>query len=151
MKLDIRVDGHRKVARDLQNSGTVIYRKADTFLKNQSIDVERTAKDEAPVDLAQLQGSIRIDKNYGKLGYIVEPHTKYAYFAHEGRRPGRMPPVDAVEGWAKRKGMNPFILARAIGRKGTKGKKFMDIAYKKQKPVFNREATLLLNDIVRSI
>lgn len=54
---------------------------------------------------------------------IVGTRLAYAPFVEAGRRPGRMPPVDAIEAWALRHGMRPgsgFYVARAIGRRGTK-------------------------------
>lgn len=40
-----------------------------------------------------------------------------------GRRPGKMPPVAPIARWADKHGIDipPFVLARAIGRRGTKG------------------------------
>ena len=148
--MDLKINGKILVSR-LQNSDKVIKPRVMRFLRNQAIDTERTAKKEVQVDTAQLQSSIRPEVNLGGMSYTVKPHADHAIFAHEGRRPGKMPPVSAVESWSKRKGLDPFMVARSIGRKGTKGKKFMDIAYRKQKPTFNRESKVLLNDIVRLI
>ena len=149
--MSITMSGHKRIRRDLEKSDSVIRAKAFKFLRDQSIDIERIAKKEAPVDTAQLQTSIRPELSARNLGITVNPNTKYAYYAHEGRKPGKMPPVEMVESWARRKGLDPFLVARSIANKGTKGKKFMDIAYDKQKPKFNREAKVLLNDIVRAI
>lgn len=151
MNFSLALHGDKKIAADLKKSGTVINRKADRFLQGQTVDIIRTQKEEAPVDLGQVQSSIRSEKQTGRLGYKVKAHAKHAKWAHDGRRPGKMPPVSAVEGWARRKGLNPFMVARAIGRKGSKGKPFVDISYKRQKPIFNREARFLLADITRSI
>lgn len=151
MNLKITLNGHQRLVRNLDRSSPLIKAKVMKFLLNQSTDVNRTAVKEAPVDTANLQTSIRPDVSMGKMKIVVKPTAKYALFAHEGRRAGKMPPVSAVERWSQRKGLDPFLVARSIGRKGTKGKPFMDIAYKKQKPVFRAESRQLLNDIVRAI
>ena len=46
----------------------------------------------------------------------------------EGRRPGgRPPPPQTLVGWIRRHGLDvsPFVLARAIGRRGIPAKPFM--------------------------
>lgn len=61
----------------------------------------------------------------------------YWYYVEYGRRPGKQPPIDAMEAWINKTGMVPypdengktpsvrslaFLIARKIGREGTKGK-----------------------------
>ena len=36
-----------------------------------------------------------------------------------GRGPGRQPPISKLERWARSKGLNPYAVARKIGREGT--------------------------------
>lgn len=51
-------------------------------------------------------------------------------FAQKDRAPGsKPPPVRMVKRWAKAHGINPFALARSIGRKGTKGRPVMIPAF----------------------
>lgn len=154
MNLSATLYGDKKIARDLKKAGSVINLKANKFLLNQAIDVERIEKKEVPVDQAVTQNSIRIDRNPLKMSYEVKAHSKYAPFVHNGRKPGKMPPFGegtSLASWARRKGIPAFMVARSIGRKGTKGKKFADIAYKRQKPIFMRESKQLLTEIVRGI
>ena len=56
--------------------------------------------------------------------------NKLAPVIEVGRRPGKMPPVEPIARWAKKHGINisGFVLARAIGRRGTKGLYFMRVA-----------------------
>lgn len=51
----------------------------------------------------------------------------YAYAAEYGRRPGKFPPVAAIADWVRRHKINapPFVIARAIARRGTKGLFYM--------------------------
>lgn len=52
----------------------------------------------------------------------------YAPVMEFGRRPGRMPPPQALAGWARRHGFPDtalFVLARAIARKGIRGRFYM--------------------------
>lgn len=60
-------------------------------------------------------------------GELVNP-VPHAWFAEKGRRPGKMPPISAIELWVRRKaGVSAsesrsvaFLIARAIGRRGTR-------------------------------
>jgi len=63
----------------------------------------------------------------------------------KGRRPGAaMPPIQPIEDWARRHNIEipAFVLARSIGRKGTKGLHFMKAAKEEAKramPYVRRE------------
>ena len=45
----------------------------------------------------------------------------YIYFLDVGRKPGKFPPVDVIEEWARTKPVeaNPYLVARKIAREGT--------------------------------
>ena len=59
---------------------------------------------------------------------ILTPAARHGYFVEHGRKPGKMPPRDAIELWVKRKlGITnqrdvesvAYLVRRAIGAKGT--------------------------------
>ena len=68
------------------------------------------------------------------LGGRVFTRSAIAIEVQEGRRPGRPPPVKAMTRWAERHTeligavtkKTGFRLARAIGRKGSRGVRFME-------------------------
>ena len=69
----------------------------------------------------EQRGSVR--------AWLIGSDLKYAPFLEYGRRPGKRPPMDAILRWIVFKGIstpNPrtlaFLIARSIGKKGTKGK-----------------------------
>ena len=55
----------------------------------------------------------------------VGPGARYGLFVERGRRPGRYPPMAAIAGWARRHGIPPFLVARAIARRGTRAQPFV--------------------------
>lgn len=60
---------------------------------------------------------------------VVSSDVSYAQYILGGRRPGRMPPVQAIAGWIAVKRLfhlNPYVVARAIGRRGIKARRFFD-------------------------
>lgn len=68
---------------------------------------------------------------------FVRARAPHSWLVIHGRRPGKMPSVDPAHArspesarrlrdWAIAKGLNPFLVARAIAKRGTVGKPFMD-------------------------
>ena len=66
--------------------------------------IEADAKQNVRQDTRRLAGSINhsIDGDYPNLIGRVGPSVNYGAFVEFGRRPGRMPPVDALMGWVRR-------------------------------------------------
>lgn len=98
--------------------------------------VEGDARRGAKRDTGRLQNSIthHITGNassslVGKVG----PSVAYGLYVERGRRPGRPPPVSALAGWARRHGISPYLVARAIGRRGVKAAPFLLPAYEKNR------------------
>ena len=92
---------------------------------------ERTARAGAPKDTSALARSIITELK--PLWRKVHSPLVYHPTAELGRPPGgRMPPPDALAGWARRHGYSGslFVLARAIARRGTKGRFYMRAAAK---------------------
>ncbi len=88
----------------------------------------------------------------GLTGRVFNP-LKHAHAVDKGRRPGaRMPPPDALVGWIRRHapGMSPFVLARAIARRGIKGRFFMKKALGKLKNTLPSELRKAQGDIVQA-
>ena len=80
-----------------------------------------------------------------KEGAEVYATTPYAAIVEDGRRPGKMPPIEPLVGWVKRKGLvtgrgkkaqadargAAFAIARAIAKRGIRGRKVFARASKK--------------------
>jgi hypothetical protein len=153
MNVSIEVDT-RALRQAMEQAPAKVKLGLNTWIRTTALMTEREAKIDVPpnVDTGQLQSSIHT--MFGDLTATVKPTAKHAIFVHEGRRPGKMPPFQEgtqLNRWATKKGMNPFLVARCIGRKGTKKNPFMDKAYRTVKPTAEREAQLMLTNIVRSI
>lgn len=122
-------------------------------LQRSAIIVQRFARQEAPVDRGQLRNSIQIRQLLHSV--VITPRAKYALPVHEGSRP-HFPPIKALTGkeesldlWARRRGINPFLLARSIARKGTKPNPFMERAADKATPQVQAEFDALVARLVR--
>lgn len=87
------------------------------------------AKKHAPVDTGALRRSIKRRSTPGSAGAgyggYVQASVPYALFVEKGTAP-HWPPVGALAGWASRKGIPEFLVARKIARQGTKPQPFME-------------------------
>lgn len=110
--------------------------------------VEADAKRGAPHDTRRLAGSItsQIVGAFPNLDARIGPSVLYGAPVEFGRRPGKQPPVDALMGWVRRHGggtprqirVRAFLLARAIGRRGTQPQPYMQPALEKNRPAIIR-------------
>lgn len=101
--------------------------QTDRFLRQSGEVIKGNIIDRAPRFDGALANSIVAELGPGRpaRSVIVGTDKEYAAPVEFGRRPGRMPPPQAVAPWARAHGMDPFVLARSIGRKGTRPHPFM--------------------------
>lgn len=107
--------------------------------------VVKQAKKEAPKDRGKLRAGIEF-KSLGTRGRIpagvkvrsTAPYSSYVHgFMHKSFRQSQpfnrtkphWPPISAISGWAQRKGINPYLVARAIAKKGTPIIPFLKMGY----------------------
>lgn len=87
-------------------------------------------------------------------GFVLTPLI-YGRPVEDGRAPGKMPPVEAIEIWVIRKlGIAPpesrgvaFVIARSIGRSGTKGAKMFQKGFDTALPLVQTQWDQLLDNI----
>lgn len=127
MQIDVKIEGLEKLQAGVAAAPATLASEVRTAMTAGSLLIEGTARSLAGKDTGRNAGSIThaISGGGANLTSKIGPSTAYGYYAEKGRKPGRMPPIAAIEGWARRKGIDPFVLARSIARKGTKGKPYM--------------------------
>lgn len=87
--------------------------------------------------------------------WLIGSQLNYAPFVEYGRRPGKQPPVDAILKWLAFRNIQPvnrstaFLIARAIGRRGIKGrfpfKRALDVFFPQIEPIFEKELLGAIN------
>ena len=96
--------------------------------------VSTDAKILAPVDRGGLRASItptvRVDGNV--IMGVVGSNLDYAPYMETGTRP-HWPPLSALAVWARRHGTTAFVVARAISRRGVRGRHYLQGAFEKNK------------------
>lgn len=135
----VEVKGGRAVKRALRRKGAEGKRAVGQALFMEGESVMDASKQAVPSDEGTLRASgfVRLPAFKGRgvevtLGYGGAAEG-YAVFLHEGTgpavgRPAFFPPVQPIAEWADRKGIpiDPFVLARSIGRKGLTPRKFLE-------------------------
>lgn len=101
-----------------------------TAMRRATLVIERDAKRFAPVDTGRLRSSINSTVRTAglfpgsSLQGITGTNVTYAPYMENGtglfagRPRHRMPPISALEGWARRHRMNAYVVALAIARRG---------------------------------
>jgi len=134
--VDTRVEGAKKlqqkmeqIARDLHGDGMIKGVKAATLLVQG--DAKRNLVgyvDPATggVDTGDLRASIvpEIRTPGDEIQGVVGSKRLHAPFVEFDTRP-HMPPLKKLEVWARRHGTSAYVVALAIRRRGTKGKKYL--------------------------
>jgi hypothetical protein len=139
MPVDIEVIGADRLAAGLTRAaGTAAPEELRGAMETSLLLIEGDARRTVKRDTGRLQNSIthRVSGNAAAAGTLVGavgPSEAYGVYVERGRRPGRPPPLSAVAGWARRHGVSPYVVARAIGRKGVKAAPFLVPAYEKNR------------------
>jgi HK97 gp10 family phage protein len=101
-----------------------------TTMRTATLMIHRSAKINAPVDTGRLRASITpsVTASADMIQGVVGSNVTYAPYVELGTRP-HWPPVSALETWARSHGTSAFLVARAIARRGTKARKFLQRAF----------------------
>lgn len=82
---------------------------------------------------------------------INPPADKYAQYVELGRRPGKQPPVSAIERWCRYKGIEvkwAFPIARAIGQRGIEPTPIFSQIYKEYLPIISATTEEELSKVI---
>lgn len=114
--------------------------------------LEGQSKDRAPTDTSRLKGSINTQLNIGPggLGAIVATGTNYAAAVHEGSRP-HWTSVKNLADWARRKGISPYAVQKAIAKHGTKPHPFMKDAVNENETTIQKIADANITAAVTAV
>ena len=82
-----------------------------------------------PQDTGDLLRSFHMEVVYENKNWILRIYStkEYAQWVNDGTKP-HMPPISAIEGWCKRKGLEPWAVAMNIKKYGTKPHQFIPTA-----------------------
>jgi hypothetical protein len=131
VQIDIKIEGLEKLQAGIATGPATLATEVRTAMTAGSLLIEGTARGLAPKDTGRLSGSIThvISGGGANLQSKIGPSVAYGIYVEKGRGPGKAPPIGAIAGWAARKGINPYVLARSIARKGVRPQPYMLPAY----------------------
>lgn len=125
MPVKLTLTGDRELRAKLSDNASIAGPAAE-MLRRIGSDAERVAQSGAPDSIARtIHGTAR-----GLQASVTSLHPA-ALPIEVGRRPGRpMPPLGPIGAWALRHGIqaHPYVLARAIARRGVRGRFFLRAA-----------------------
>lgn len=146
----IRIQGLHEAIRSLDSD--IITGPARNLLTRAGISVQGKAREYAPVDRGGLWDSITYEVDSANMPRWVEvgSNLEYAREKELGRNPGSMPPVDALEAWARRKGLGEgagWPIALHIMAHGNEPRPFLMPALNDTKPKIPRLVATMAREI----
>lgn len=125
--VELEVTGLRQVLGWMEALPPAVREEILTTFEEAGETLRARAEALAPVGATgNLKRSITVRRLRG-LAIRVGPTAPHRHLVIRGRRPGKMPPPDAIADWAELRGLKgkEFVVARAIGARGTRGQPFM--------------------------
>lgn len=161
----VKIDGLEELQRGFRLAPVITERESKRAMNESVIDVVREVKPLVPVYRGTLRNSIasEVQGSGPKIRGIVGSTLKdeeYPAVMEFGRRPGaKMPPPDALIPWVTRvlkvkKSEAPavaWIVARSIGKKGIKGRRFLRDGFQAALPRIKDRFAAALERIVKGI
>ena len=116
----------------------------------------------------ELKDKIKFVMNVNGNFYEIEFNAPACWkYANDGRPPGKMPPVNVIADWVKRRNITPyalkngrlpttdqlaFAIAKKIGRDGTTGIHFLEKSIDEQKSYWDDKISeAISNDIIAEL
>lgn len=153
--MDVKVAISGKLLQTLPRARSISERQLQDALNKASALVWQRSIEKAPASIGTLKKSMRRDL-YPTYAQIY-PTVQYGLYVHEGTSP-HWPPVSETQPggslyrWAQKKGIPPFLVARAIARRGTKPQPWLaDIAkndWKEVQEVFIRSLDKIIGNLI---
>ncbi len=122
----VELRGAPELERALALSPEVMAQEVGRAMTASLLLVEADARRNVAHDTRQLMNSITHTVRAEGRGLVgrVGPSARYGLYVERGSRP-HYPPVRALVGWARRHGVSPYAVQRAIGRRGTRARPFL--------------------------
>lgn len=140
----LRIEGLDEMISDFKRAGVNYEPIVAQAMSKSTNKLKNTIKANIVAKGITFQGnlgrSVSVIESTARKG-VVGVGEKYAAAVEFGRRAGKMPPVAAIERWARIKLGAPgagFVIARKIGKKGTKAQPYVE-------PAFRSDAQSILN------
>ena len=164
MAITVKIEGGKELQRAIGNASDRALIELLRALTIEANGVMRESKREVPVDMGILRSSgfVQRPKRKGRGASITMGYggaaQGYAVYLHEGTgpavgRPRFFPPVEPFRDWARRVLGDEslgFVIARSVGMKGLKPRKFLENPLKlRSRGMARRMARRVRRDVER--
>jgi hypothetical protein len=128
-QITLEIKGLDKLMDGLKKYPAIAIKHTDKAIAKALTLIQKEARDRTPIgDTGRLKGSWNINKKplEGTLANIMQAkgtNRYYGYDVEHGREPFYISGKE-LEGWAKKKNLNPYAVANSIRKKGTKANPF---------------------------
>jgi len=147
--MTMRVDGMEELKVAFKKSPQIVKEFIDPAIHKALFNIQAKATPHIPTDRGELRN--RQTTIFSTLKGVLENRAPYAMYVHgdgsSARSKPHFPPLEAIRRWADRHGIPPFLVARAIARKGTKLIPFYDMGIKESDAINNAVFASALNKI----
>lgn len=135
--IEVTIKGLGKLSRFADQYPAISEKFVNTAISRSLLRILAQEKLEAPFGMS---GILRDNwaTQLGRFTGSIKALAPYAAYVHFGTRP-HMPPVSAIEPWAKKHGLNPWAVAKSIAKKGTKANPFLQRAVDKTQAAVEQE------------
>lgn len=118
-------------------------------MRDSVLVIQRDARKNAPVDTGRLRASItpEVHTFNDEVQGVVGSNIEYAPYMEFGTRP-HWPPISAIQVWADRHGISAFLIARAIARRGTKPRRYLQRAFESNQTAIIARFDRAVNQVV---
>lgn len=126
MNVSVKINGLNKLQRFAEKFPQIAEKYTNIAINRSLLRVLGAEKQEAPYGVSgQLRDNWKVV--LGRFEGALVSLSSYARYVEFGTKP-HMPPVEPLIPWAKKKGLNPWAVARSIAKKGTKANPFLQRA-----------------------
>lgn len=136
-------------------------------LQEYSMYLLKASQDNMPT-YYELRNKINFVMNVNGNFYEIEFNApSYWVYTENGRKPGKMPPINVISDWVKRRNIVPYamkngklpnsdqlayVIARKIGRDGVEGIHFLEKSLEEQKQYWEDQISeAISNDIIAEL
>jgi hypothetical protein len=141
----IQLDGVGALLKNLERFDGRVRQRIGTELERAARNIEREAKQAAPVDTGDHRARIHVRHPAPFEQEVVAPASAYLEF---GSAPHH-PPIEPLKAWAKRHGMDEgvaYAIQAKIAREGTPPRPFMVPAAEREAPRLRRALERVMRD-----
>jgi len=130
MAITLRLEGAPELTRRLNGAARIVSDEERRAMTTSLLLIEASARRNVRQDTRRLMNSITSAQRQEGNALVgrVGPSAGYGVMVERGTKP-HWPPIAPLRAWARRHGVSPYAVQRAIARRGTRARPFMAPAW----------------------